>query len=112
MVETSPADGSSDIGIEVDSTHKWNINAKWTHIEDIENLAQLVRGKTRDRMWQQLSKQRHNYQGLGTGRDEEASEALGKITSPLRSNRWKMIQADGIFTTMEGLPEERDYPEL
>ena len=62
------------IGVEVDASHKWMINGKWTHIEDIENLAGLVRGKARDRMWQQLSKQRHTYQG----RDEGASDALGK----------------------------------
>ena len=33
------------------------------------------------------------------GRDEESSEAISKtVKSPLRINRWKMIQSDGIFT--------------
>ena len=68
----------NEIGIEVDAHHKWNVENKWTHIDEIENLKQLVRDKAKDRMWQQLSKQRHNYQGLGEGRDDEASETMGK----------------------------------
>ena len=66
---------------------------------EIENLKQLVGDKSKDRMWMQLSKQRHNYQGMEKGSDEGASEAIGKtLKSPKRVNTWKMIQTDGIFT--------------
>ena len=68
----------NDIGIEISATHKWNMDGKWTHIEDIENITKVVREKAKDRMWIQLGKHRHNYQGMEEGRDEEASEAIGK----------------------------------
>ena len=62
-------------------------------------------------MWQQLRKQRHNYQGLGTGRNDEASEDLGKtLKNPLRINRWKMIQADGIFTPWRSYQRKGTIP--
>ena len=53
----------NDMGIDVDTMHKWEINGTWTHVKDIENLSQMVRGQAKEIMWQQLSKQRHNYQG-------------------------------------------------
>ena len=49
----------------------------WTHIGDIEQIDNLVRSKARDKMWEQLRKNKHNYQGLETGRDDKLSEQLG-----------------------------------
>ena len=68
----------NDIGIEIDATHKWKVDGTWIHIEEIENPKQLVRDKSTDRMWLHLSKQRLNYQGMEKGREEGASEAIGK----------------------------------
>ena len=48
----------NDIAIEIDAMHKWKVDGKWIHIEEIENLEQLVRERSKDRMWSQLSKQR------------------------------------------------------
>ena len=64
---------------------EWQIDGRWTHIVDIEQIANLVRTKARDKMWAQLSRQRHNCQGMETGRDDEMSEQLGKLPrDPLR----------------------------
>ena len=53
----------------------------------------------------------HNYQGPGAGRDEEASEALGKtLKNPLTANKWKMIQSDGIFTPWRAYQRRGSIP--
>ena len=33
----------NNIGIEIGATHKWKVEGKWIHIEEIENLKQLFR---------------------------------------------------------------------
>ena len=98
-----------ELGVEVNERHQWHIEDPWTHIEDIEQIGGLVRTKARDKMWQQLSRQRYNYQGLETSRDNKASDFLGKeLKNPMSRNRWKLIQADGNSHTTEGVPKERN----
>ena len=87
------------IGIKADAKHQWEIEGTTRHISEIENIFGEIREKTKDAAWKQLAQTRHNDQGMEQGRDEESSEAITKILkSPLRINRWKMIQSDVIFT--------------
>ena len=87
------------IGIQVDAKHHWQIGGKMKHISEIEDLKGEIREKAKDSAWKRLAQTRHNYQGMEKGRGEESSEAINRtLKSPLRIDRWQMIQADGIFT--------------
>ena len=63
------------------------------------DLTAAVSEAARDVRWADLARDRWNFSGLRTGRDEALSDAHGKnLKTAFNKGRWNVIQCDGIHT--------------